>query len=44
MNNQSTEFKTLLKMRLLEEQIVEINKMIKKLKDIRDNLKNKRYT
>ena len=31
-------------MRLLEEQIVEINKMIKKLKDIRDNLKNKRYT
>ena len=44
MNNQSTEFKTLLKMRLFEEQIVEINKMIKKLKDIRDNLKNKRYT
>ena len=44
MNNQFTEFKTLLKMRLLEEQTVEINKMIKKLKDIRDNLKNKRYT
>ena len=44
MNNQSTEFKTLLKMRLLEEQIVEINKMIKKLKDIRGNLNNKRYT
>ena len=44
MNNQSTEFKTLLKMRLLQEQIVEIKKMIKKLKDIRDNLNNKRYT
>ena len=44
MSNQCTEFKTFLKMTLLEEQILQINKMIKKLKHIRDNLKNKRHT
>ena len=44
MSRQSTESKTLLKMTLLEGQIVEIDKMITKFEHMRDNLKNKRYT